>query len=1144
MTQYTLVHFSGHRRLWLTLALLALLAGMNWFQQQAIKLRANPANGPATVAVVQASDWPVSDAQVDAMVRQAVQVSGGLSAVIHLSDTVVLKPNLMWDAAPDEGYTTDPRVVRALVRLAREAGAGQVIIADGAASFRDMHDARGATAEAFHACGYDADRDRVDDETGARLVDLNDAGGVDQHDPTLVTQVNIPNGLIWNSYWLPRVMMEADVVIGVPVLKNHNQAGMTLALKGQIGLAPSDIYHDPNRQFLKGALGHSANDLGRHIVDLNLARPLDFVVVDGLRGMTDGPNGGTLIHPRMRLIMAGRDPVAVDTAGALVMGYDPATIPYLSRAAGVGLGVNDVSRITVRGERVSRVRRDFPVPYGDPPAQRADSTPPTVHITWPEKGTLVTETATIQATAGDDQSVAKVEFYIGDELVSTVPSFPYQATVDLSNRVGQALTLRAVAYDRALNDAEESVSVAVVRTPKAGAATFQTTAISIPTYLYTPFLHLRYDGPYPYRWLEWGPYGNTTSAPQDYQLLVLDNDYVRVTLLPELGGRVYQMIWKPTGHNELYQNPVIKPTHWGPLEAEENWWLAVGGIEWGLPVEEHGYEWGEPWAWNVVTSTHGVTVTVRDTQALDRLRAAVELFLPADRAYLAVTPRLENPTGEDLTFKYWTNAMLAPGASNTVSPDLRFIFSSNEVTVHSSGDAGSRVPNAGDPMPWPVYGGHDFSRLGNWRQWLGFFERPQAATDFIGVYDTTSDEGVARIFPSNVARGTKGFGMGWSDPIDPSTWTDDGSAYVELHGGVAPTFWDSAQLAAGATLTWTEYWYPVSSIGILSTATAEAVLGIREDSGSLNIGVHSTVARAEGRSILRVWEEATCAPLARVDLPAIDPAHPFNTLLPMGGRTLNQVTIGYLDDQGHVLAGHRPANCPTPEARVEPLPPWVETTTFTVTWVQVGDAMYHVQFRDGYEAAWTDWLTNTGTISATFTGGHGHTYLFRARNVSISQPFTNEEWGQAFTTVLTEPASVLVTSYKTATWSVTPVLSGTVLLPVEVMSYTVLLSNTGNLAAGAIITDPVPPGMSVIPQSLTADGEPQPVYSDGVIQWSGAVHAGESVRLRFALAPTALQRGDKITNTVEIAGSVLGPFTRQTVTVWAWPVFLPVVFRQ
>ena len=53
-----------------------------------------------------------------------------------------------------------------------------------------------------------------------------------------------------------------------------------------------------------------------------------------------------------------------------------------------------------------------------------------------------------------------------------------------------------------------------------------------------------------------------------------------MTILPELGGRVYQLIYKTTGNNELYQNPVIKPTHWGPLKREENWWLAVGGIEW------------------------------------------------------------------------------------------------------------------------------------------------------------------------------------------------------------------------------------------------------------------------------------------------------------------------------------------------------------------------------------------------------------------------------------------------------------------------------------------------------------------------------------------------------------------------------------
>jgi len=70
----------------------------------------------------------------------------------------------------------------------------------------------------------------------------------------------------------------------------------------------------------------------------------------------------------------------------------------------------------------------------------------------------------------------------------------------------------------------------------------------------------------------------------------------------------------------------------------------------------------------------------------------------------------------------------------------------------------------------------------------------------------------------------------------------------------------------------------------------------------------------------------------------------------MSGRTLDQIAIGYLDDRRNLLAGHQPMNCPTPEARVEPLPPWVESTTFTVTWAKPGDADYQVQLRDGYEA--------------------------------------------------------------------------------------------------------------------------------------------------------------------------------------------------
>jgi uncharacterized repeat protein (TIGR01451 family) len=732
-------------------------------------------------------------------------------------------------------------------------------------------------------------------------------------------------------------------------------------------------------------------------------------------------------------------------------------------------------------------------------------------------------------------------------------SSPYQATVDLSQYQGQVISLRAIAYDYVLNDTQDSVSVTVSQPDVPGTARFRVTSLAIPTYPYAPNLQIRFSGPYTYHWLDWNNYDPSPVVPHTYTLLLMENDYLRVTLLPELGGRVYQMLYQPTGHEELYQNPVIKPTQWGP--TEQGWWLAVGGIEWELPVDEHGYEWGEPWTWSVVTSTAGVTVTVRDTQATDRLRAAIDLFLPANRAYLAISPHLENPTVSNLNLKFWLNAMLAPGEANTVSQDLRLIFNSPEMAIHSTGDdrhfncAGWTHTSPDCRFPWPSHEGVNFARLGNWREYLGFFEYPLAAADFIGVYDTAANEGVARVFPSSIARGIKGFGMGRpnsSYQIDPSTWTDDGSTYFELHGGVAPAFWDWTTLPAGQSLSWREYWYPVASIGVFSTATSEAAMTLRQDSENFAINVHSTTARAASESKLSVWERATCTRLAGWEF-AVDPARPFFASFPTGGRIPEDISVVYLDSKGNLLAGIRPINCHAPDARVEPLPMVVTTTAFTVTWVKpedvTGVGTFQVQVRDGYEGTWTDWLTSTREISATFTGQHGHTYLFHARTIAPQQNiWSNEEWGQAFTTVLTEPAPVLVTSYKKGAWSVMSVLSGTGSIPTEVISYSVLISNTGNLMATAAITDAIPSALQVLTETLASGHGSPPVSSEGLILWNGMVPAGETIRLSYTLHPTvAIQRGDRFTNTVTFAGSVLGPITRQVVMVCPWQCWLPIV---
>ncbi len=459
--------------------------------------------------------------------------------------------------------------------------------------------------------------------------------------------------------------------------------------------------------------------------------------------------------------------------------------------------------------------------------------------------------------------------------------------------------------------------------------TFSTTTISIPTYPYTEHLTTAYNPTYniTYTVLDWGSYdGNASPIPVTYTLLVLENPYLRVTLLPELGGRVYQMIYKATGSNELYQNPVIKPTRWGP--PEQGWWLAAGGIEWALPVEEHGYEWGIPWAWDVITSAQGITVTVRDTDAVDRLTTRVALFLPSDRAYLAVTPRIENPTVQDIDYKFWLNAALVPGPENKPPADLEFVFNAEQVTVHSTGDPRLPGVHPNDPtgpdhqITWPVYNGVDYSRLGNWQGWFGFFEYPQAVDNFVGVYNHAANEGIARVFPRDVAQGVKGFGTGWGEGAIPWTiWTDENSGGIEIHGGKAPTFWDTATLPAGGAHVWTEYWYPVGGIGDLTVATQEAALNLRIDNGRLRAGIHPTRLWEDEESAIYIWNRETCELLTEHPLPPIGPSHPYTLNVVPDEWTLDDVAIAYAAVQTRAaLATYNLGACeippPMPEAHL------------------------------------------------------------------------------------------------------------------------------------------------------------------------------------------------------------------------------------
>ncbi len=321
---------------------------------------------------------------------------------------------------------------------------------------------------------------------------------------------------------------------------------------------------------------------------------------------------------------------------------------------------------------------------------------------------------------------------------------------------------------------------------------------------------------------------------------------MQLVVVPELGGRILRWTDRTTGRQLLYVNPVIKPTHWG----YRGWWLATGGMEWAFPTEEHGLNEYRPWQYERLWNG----VRVWDTDDRTGLTVEVRITLDAEHNYFTLVPRIGNPTASPQSYQFWANAMLTLSDTNAPSPDLTFILPDDAVTVHSTGDGA--LPGPGGQMTWPFYGGRDFSRYSEWQRYLGVFANP-AQAGFVGAYDVGSDQGVVRVFPHTLATGVKIFCLG---DLDAGLWTDDGSRYFELWGGLTPTFWSYWTLDPGATVAWTERWYPVSGLGGYNWANEEAAIRLIPSGDSGEVGVattralNATVVLRRGGVEVQRWE--------------------------------------------------------------------------------------------------------------------------------------------------------------------------------------------------------------------------------------------------------------------------------------------------
>lgn len=284
----------------------------------------------ARVAITRTRRRIVGERTIEKVVRAALDHLGGIGAFVQPGQTVLIKPNQTTFFLAHEGITTDPRMVRALIKLAREAGAARVIVGESSGG-------GGKTRDTMKVTGML----RAAKAEGAEVIPFDEC---DQR------EVEIPGGRYVQRIRLPAPLLEADVVINAPKLKVHHMDPISGAIKNWVGCLRADVrehYHD----------WHAYQ---QYAEIMTVATPA-LTVMDGIY-LGEG-NGPVACQGRFfGTILASADPVAVDTTAARLLGFDHRHVTFAMTAAEYGLGEADPARIEIVGVPFEEARTTVVAP--------------------------------------------------------------------------------------------------------------------------------------------------------------------------------------------------------------------------------------------------------------------------------------------------------------------------------------------------------------------------------------------------------------------------------------------------------------------------------------------------------------------------------------------------------------------------------------------------------------------------------------------------------------------------------------------------------------------------------------------------------------------------------------------------------------
>ncbi|MEI6277398.1 MAG: DUF5107 domain-containing protein [Prolixibacteraceae bacterium] len=382
---------------------------------------------------------------------------------------------------------------------------------------------------------------------------------------------------------------------------------------------------------------------------------------------------------------------------------------------------------------------------------------------------------------------------------------------------------------------------------------------------------------------------------KEYKGVYLENQYINVCVVPELGGRILSATDKTDNYEFFYRQHVVKPALIGMIGA----WMS-GGVEWNIP-DHHRASTMLPVDYKMEEHADGSkTVWVGETEWSRRIRWMVGLTVYPDRSYIEATVKVFNPTPFIHSFLYWANVSVHCDENYQVIFPPKTQFGAQ----HAKGEF----------TPWEIgdgmYSGVD--RTGVDLSWWKNHPNPASIfawnfnDDFLAGYDYAKEAGTVHVANHQIVGGKKFFLFG-NNP-DAEMWekmlTEKDGQYLELMvGAYSNNQPDYSWISPGETKVFKQIWYPIRKIGEVKNANQDAAVSLeRTTATSIKFGFNATTNYPDAQ--VKVFTGNRVAYSKTI---TINPATPFLAVLAIGASVKDKdIKVVLSDKAGKELISYQP----------------------------------------------------------------------------------------------------------------------------------------------------------------------------------------------------------------------------------------------